>query len=159
MYASVLVPLDGSEAAAAALPCAVEVARRFAARLVLLTVLPAPSRAGRRRRPAGGDPVALLEREEDARHSQAEGYLEGLARSLQTAGLQIESVVGNGDPASVILATAAALEQPLIVITSLGRAAPQSMEGLGNVATEVLRRAPGPVMLVRPATGRGESAG
>jgi nucleotide-binding universal stress UspA family protein len=139
MYSAVLVPLDGSSSAAAAIPTALELARAFLARLVLLRVL--PSREG------DAEPH---KRDDDAQRIQAEGYLESLKRSLRTRGVRIESVVSRGDPASVILGTATSLGPALLVITAHGMAPPQAEKELGRVALEVLRRSEVPVVLVRP---------
>lgn len=139
MYSNVLVALDGSQAAAAAIPHALEMARAFAARLILLRVLPIASGA---EHPAG--------REYDAQRSQAEGYLDSLKRSLRNRGVKIESVIGCGDPASVILKTARSLGRPLVVITAYGRTPPQISSDFGRVALEVLKEAAGPVVFVRP---------
>jgi nucleotide-binding universal stress UspA family protein len=139
MYTAVLVALDGSQSAAAAIPPGLELAQAFVTRLVLLKVLPAvdvTDGSGRR--------------DYDALRFQAEGYLESLKRSLRTRGVRIECVVSGGDPASVILGTAESLGQALLVITAHGMAPPDPDGELGRVAQEVLRRAEGPVVVVRP---------
>jgi nucleotide-binding universal stress UspA family protein len=137
MYSAVLVPLDGSQSAAAAIPPALELAEAFVTRLVLLRVL--PSRDGAAEPP---------QRDYDAQRFQAEGYLEGLKRSLRTRGVRIESVVTSGDPASVILGTATSLGHSLVVITSHGMTRPQAEKKLGGVALDVLQRSDLPVVLV-----------
>jgi nucleotide-binding universal stress UspA family protein len=139
VYSVVLVALDGSQAAAAAIPPAIELAQAFMARLVLLRVLPLPQ-----------DAAGVLGRDYSARLFQAESYLESLKRSLQARGVNIEAVIHSGDPASVILGTAHALDRSLLVITSHGTTPHYSDKRLGRVAEEVLQRAEGPVVLVRP---------
>jgi nucleotide-binding universal stress UspA family protein len=139
MYSAVLVPLDGSSSAAAAIPTALELAKAFLTRLVLLRVL--PSREG---------DAESHKRDDDAQRIQAEGYLESMKRSLRTRGVRIESVVSRGDPASVILGTATSLGQALLVITAHGMTPPEIEKELGRVALEVLRRSDVPVVLVRP---------
>jgi nucleotide-binding universal stress UspA family protein len=139
MYFSVLVPLDGSRAAAEAVPPALELARAFAARLVFLRVIPTEN---------GTD--GPTKREYDAQRNQAEGYLESLERSLRTSGVGIDRIVEEGDPASDILALARSLPRPLLVITAFGRTQPASQGDLGTVAQEVLRKAESPVVLIRP---------
>jgi nucleotide-binding universal stress UspA family protein len=139
MYSAVVVPLDGSSSAAAAIPPALELAKAFLTRLVLLRVL--PSRDG---------DAESSQRDDDAQRIQAEGYLESIKRSLRTRGVRIESVVSRGDPASVILGTAASLGQAMLVITAHGVAPAQAEKELGRVALDVLRRSDVPVFLVRP---------
>jgi nucleotide-binding universal stress UspA family protein len=142
MYSCVLVPLDGTAAAAAAVPHGLEIARRFGARLVLLRVVPNSS---------NGLP-GWEERDYDARRSLAEGYLDGLTKSLGSADVRIERMVRAGEAAEVILQTARSLGRPLIVLTAYGRII-QPEGAIGHVAEEVLRHAGGPVVLVRPESG------
>jgi nucleotide-binding universal stress UspA family protein len=146
LYSAVLVALDGSEAAAAAVPRALEAARAFLVRLVLLRVVP----------PIGeeGSP----QREYYSLQSQAEGYLESLKRSLRTRGVKIESIVESGEPASVILSTAQSLGTPLVVITAYGRKLHNGSDDIGSVARAVLRDADAPVLFVRPPLRPDESA-
>src|SRR4051794_17198953 len=81
---TVLVALDGSHLAAAALTRAVEVARSFNAEVVLLHVMPA----------TGDDPEPP--REHQARRSQFEAYLSGLKRSLNRGDVQVEWRIEGG---------------------------------------------------------------
>jgi len=143
MYSAVLVALDGSQAAAAAILPALELAKALVTRLVLLKVLPT--------REVNEGPGW---REHEALRFQAEGYLESLGRSLRTRGVRIECLVSSGDPASVILQTAQSFGEALLVITAHGMSPANRDGGLGRVATEVLCGAEGPVLLVRPRTGR-----
>jgi nucleotide-binding universal stress UspA family protein len=143
MYAAVLVPLDGSQSAAAGIPPGLEFAKVFATRLVLLKVLPAPP---------NGVTDGQGRREYEALRYQAESYLESLKRSLRTRGVIIECLVRCGDPTPVILETAQSLGGALLVITPNGMS-PAGPEGAhGSVATELLHRAEGPVVLIRPRT-------
>jgi nucleotide-binding universal stress UspA family protein len=137
LYSAILVALDGSEAAAAAVPRAHEIARVFLVPLVLLRVVPR-------------DIESSLQREYDAQRSQAEGYLESLRRSLRTRGVRVESIVEGGDPASIILGTAHSLGSPLVVITAYGRTQSYGTGALGHVAKEVLEKAEAPVLVVKP---------
>lgn len=139
MYSAVLVPLDGSKAAASAIPAGLELAQAMSARLVLLKVLPNLE-----------DTDGPGRRENEALRFQTEGYLESLRRSLRNRGVKIECLVSRGDPASVILGTVQALGDAMLVITAYGMAPPNSEGELGRVAQEVVRKAEGPVVLIRP---------
>jgi nucleotide-binding universal stress UspA family protein len=146
MYTAVLIPLDGSQSAARAIPPALEFAKVFATRLVLLRVLPSiKGKDGQGRR------------ENDALRYQAESYLESLKRSLRTRGVIIECLVRCGDPASIILEAAQSLGGALLVITPHGMAPASPEGGHGRVATEILQRADGPVVVIRPRAGLGDS--
>lgn len=139
MYSAILVTLDGSQSSAAAIPHALEMARAFDARVVLLRVLADV--------PGDDD---WTQREHDARQAQAYGYLDSLKKSLTGQGVAIETVTANGDPATVILATARGLGQSLIVLSAYGRTRGKSHGDVGQVARRILQEAEGPVMLVRP---------
>ena len=138
MYSAVLVALDGSEAAAAAVPRAVEAAQAFALRLVLLRVVP----------PIIDEEIGR--REQDARRAQAEVYVGSLQRSLMARGTKVEAVVESGDPAAVILKIARSLGSPLIVLTAYGRNLPRGQDNIGQVARKVLAESEAAVLLVRP---------
>jgi nucleotide-binding universal stress UspA family protein len=146
MYTSVLVALDGSESAAAAIPHGVELAVRLSVQLVFLRVV--PGAAGETHEGANSAPAGRRDR--DARRSQAEGYLESLKRSLTPQGVKIEYLVREGDPAATILETARSLGQSPLVITPHGHRPPAQEGKFGAVAKEILRHAEGPVLLVRP---------
>jgi nucleotide-binding universal stress UspA family protein len=141
MYTSVLVPLDGSEAAAQVVPRALELARQLEVPLVLLRVVI-----------DGGIEVT---REQQALLSQAEAYLNSIRKSLRTRGVIIELVTRTGDPATATLETAASLSRCLIVMATHGKN-PRSEAPLGRVAGEIVRRAGAPVVLIRPGTEKTE---
>jgi len=144
MFAYVLLALDGSRIAAAAIPAALEMSNQFQAPLVILRVVrprePSDGRLGL----AGPD----LRREYDSRRSQAEGYLESLKQGLESLAPRVEVLVKDGDPAAVILETARQLESPLIVMTARGKSSSRKRVALGDVARTVLEGAAGPVLLV-----------
>ena len=156
MYGSVLVALDGSEQAARAVPHGLAMARQFGVLLILLRVVPPVDDTE-----AGGSisdvahpekkPDVLLRREYDSRRSQAEGYLQGLARALRGNGVGIEVRLAEGAPADVIMETARSLPHPLIVMTPNGRTAGMIRDGIGrpgSVADAVLRGASLPILVV-----------
>jgi nucleotide-binding universal stress UspA family protein len=148
VYSTVLVALDGSREAAAALPHALAIARRVAARIVLLRVIPAGE--------VEGPPyVSVEQRDRQSRRSQAEGYLEGLRKILVKEGVPTQTIIADGPPAKAILAAAQALEEPIVVLTAIGRSGRRlnSNGGLGETALEVLAAANVPVLLIR---GSGE---
>jgi nucleotide-binding universal stress UspA family protein len=145
MYKAVLVPLDGSEAAALALPAAVAWALRFSAALVLLRVVPT-SHAGTGNGLSGAD-NSDGPRDYWSRVSQAEGYLEALKRSLLHRGVAIECLVRPGEAADVILATAAGMQDTMIVLAQFGRG-PSAGRAMGAVAEAVVQAAACPVLVV-----------
>jgi nucleotide-binding universal stress UspA family protein len=146
-YGSVLLALDGSEAAAAGLPHAQALARSFAAPLVLLRVVRESSQTDRPAY-AGSVSAEAIRIEHNALRSQAEGYLDGLGRYLRSRGYEVQTLLRIGEPAATILETAASLLSPLVVITSHGGGHASSGALLGRVAEQVLKGAIAPVFLV-----------
>jgi len=157
MFHSLLVPLDRSSCAEQALPLALSIARRAKARLNLVEVhalyaLDDPT-AGR----------AAFEPDLDAECQQQEQlYLDATAKWVTavspvsiTTGVLSGSTVLPDTVADSILERARTGQADLIVMTTHGRG-PLNRFGLGSVADELIRRAPIPVLLVRPgekATG------
>src|SRR5262245_41738961 len=101
MFSTILVPMDGSDLAEAALPPAKELASKFDATLVLVTVvetgaatlaLGANAAAG-----AVTDPAAITTGM-DARVEAAKAYLSAFAEQLDDEGLHALYEVRDGSP-------------------------------------------------------------
>jgi len=153
-FRSVLVPLDGSSVAEAALVHAEDLARRLQIPINLVTLLPAPAVV-----PLGENSVILWEAQSPAQRrleKLASDYLEAQARRLQAKGLQVQWRVALGPAGSGVLHFAERDRPCLVVITSRGRSGPARW--LGGVAEEVLRRCPMPVLMV-PAAGADARSG
>lgn len=143
-WTTLLVPLDGSPLAEAALPYAVTIARASGARVLLLTVLESePMRVL-----VVGD-ERLRAQIEEAWRSPAEGYLAGVAARLAARGVQADYKAVVGDPADQILAEAEGHRVTLIVMATHGRSGLQRVL-LGSVADKVMRMSGRPVLLIRP---------
>ena len=141
-YGTVLVPLDGSHLAAAALPHAVAVARRFGAPLVLLHVMAEPSESM---------PAEALERR--ASRGQFEAYLEGLKRSLDRYEVEVQFRMETGKTAPTIARVAQGLGDAVIVMSRVGRTAAlpgKDKDSFGGVAVAILQDWRGPLLLVTP---------
>jgi nucleotide-binding universal stress UspA family protein len=127
MFDSMLVPLDGSEAAEAALAVAELIPSR---RVRLLSVESDLS-----------DLTAICLAEPDC-----QTYLERVAEPLRRQGRKVETVVAFGDPARKIVASAATAD--LVVMGSHGRGAAGRLVP-GSIAEQVARGAPVPTLIVR----------
>jgi nucleotide-binding universal stress UspA family protein len=157
--AKLLVGLDGSELAEAAIPYAETFARANHAAIVLVHVIsgdevpvgpedvgPLPSPAVPRSTGA-----AIGEAEESLRALyRAQRYLSAVAARLRADGLVVETAVGVGDPATVLVEEAHLCRADMLILSTHGRS------GLGrllrgSVAEHVLRTADVPVLLVPPA--------
>lgn len=142
MYERILVPLDGTELAEAAIPFAELIPSRH---VRLLQVEPAPLTVRQGQDPAGMDRVRLAQEE---RTSAIRAYLVQKAEGLRRQGRDIELVVEVGNPREQIIA--AASDADLIVIGTRGRSVGGRTFG-ASVADHVLRNADVPTLVVRGA--------
>lgn len=117
----ILVPTDGSDLSMAVLPPAVEMAKLFGARLVLLHV-------------------------QDPESEVAQERLEELAKRAK--GVETATVRDRGEPAKAILDNARFHGCDLIAMTTHGRSG-LSRLAVGSVTEKVLREATLPLLIVR----------
>ncbi|MBM3959220.1 MAG: universal stress protein [SAR202 cluster bacterium] len=148
MYKKILVPLDGSELAERTLGTAAELADKLSASLLLVTVLSKSD---------GADQGGAVQRAASARAATptpaaapsetAERYLLDKAGMIKLPN-PVKTLVRFGDPASEIMAAAAAEQASLIAMTTRGRSG--LVRGLlGSVTDRVLHASPIPVMIAR----------
>ncbi len=131
LYKRIMVPLDGSELAQAALTHALDMCRAFGATLVLLHV-----------RERGGSAEA------------SDRYLDFTRRQLAGSGVPIELALREGVVADAIVQAVADERIDVIAMATHGRSGLRRVV-YGSVAEQVLRRSSQPVLLVRVA---GEAA-
>lgn len=137
----VLVPLDGSALAEAALPHALELAEAFGAKITLIRVAPFSVEAFPMMVPAMYWPAL-----DDDLVASATAYLEKVRSSIEQP---LEIKVLQGARADVLLSFVEANAVDLVVMTTHGRAGVQRAL-LGSTADRMLEgRAP--VLLIRPA--------
>ncbi len=141
----ILVPLDGSPAAEAALPVAVELARASDASLLVLRV------ASLRFDQEPGPVDARL-----APIHEAETYLQTVRERVGSLGGRVATVIWQGSPAAAIVKAVRAYQADMVVMTTHGRTGLER-EMFGSVAEAVLRGVTVPVLVVRP-TGAGVQA-
>ncbi len=149
MFEHLLVPLDGSRLAEAALPAALRLATAFSADITLVQVIQPPYMAS----PADGAAYfeLLLEMKKNV-VAEARSYLAGLEGSLRQQGYRVHRHLTEGHPvAPIILRVARDLGADTIVMSTHGRGG-LSRWVYGSVADRLLRLAEIPVVLVR-ATG------
>lgn len=146
---ALVVPLDGSEFADAALPVASELAGATGARIVLVGVVPRPGQfvAGE-----GGAIATYAGAEHAALEADARSYLEAQAGRLRDL-MGSESVIRYGAAVEEISAAADEYAAASVVMATHGRTGPvRSM--FGSVAGGVLHGTSVPVVLVRPTQPR-----
>ena len=142
MYRTVLVPLDGSRLALAALGPAGQLARDLGADVVLMTA------AGPAHVPGVASDLALQLGETDA-----VVWLTETAAARELAGLPVTRLVAKGElaesPAEAILAAQREVDAGLVVMATHGRSG-VGRAMLGSVADAVVARSPVPVLLIPP---------
>jgi nucleotide-binding universal stress UspA family protein len=140
-----VVPLDGSDIAEAALPVASNLALSLGAQLMLVGVVPGPGQlvAGEAGMGAffGKDHAQLV--------AAAREYLDIIDRRLTASGSMVTHMVRVGEPAAQIALTAHETTAGAVVMATHG------WTGLlrtlvGSVAGKVLHYSPSPVVLMRP---------
>lgn len=140
MYRSILVAVDGSPAAAAALEQAIDLAREEGARLTLISVAAPP-------RWRAASPYYVLYAGDEELERQARTNVER-AEALVPEDVPVSTVVRRGPAAKQILARAEDGQHDLIVIGSRGLGAAGSFL-LGSVSRELLAHSRFPVLVVR----------
>jgi len=141
----VLVAVDGSETARAALRFVRIVHRPDDVHVGLLHVLPAPRPSGGRRR---GRSAASREPDQDPRTADADAVLADAVAVLGEIGRPVEQLVSEGDPAREIVRIAEDRDVDLVVV---GARDLRTLERLllGSVSEAVLHHAARPVLIVR----------
>jgi nucleotide-binding universal stress UspA family protein len=148
MYKKILVPLDGSDLAEAALPHARTLAQCYDAEIVLLRV-PVPHL--REHPPTMGQlfPDAIAQQEELVQQ-HIQDYLERAAGPFHECGVRVNIEMRAGHVADAILDVADEGGVDLIVMSTHGRSG-LSRWLIGSVANKVVHGAKVPVLLVRPS--------
>ncbi len=147
MFKHLLVPLDGSELAEAALPMALAVAERFESKITLLRVVNPPYYTGAGLE-YGGFTTAVRQ--------EAAAYIEAHQERLQNAGFNVHVRLIEADfVADAILDVAEELGIEAIAMSTHGRGGIRRWV-FGSVADKVLQHAHIPILLVRAQIGEDE---
>lgn len=179
MTTRIIVPLDLSGTAEAALPLARRLTKQLNARVTLVSVLEAPASFGGHVQSSGAshtasdptapqmtaemptspygnwmgwsasEPSARQVEEVAEETASAERYLATIASSFDTD--HVETVVRFGNPAERILEVAESRDTPLIVLASHGRTG-IGRAIIGSVASRVVQASRHPVFVVRASS-------
>jgi len=141
-----VVALDGSPLAEAALPGASDLARTLGGHIVLVSVVPKP---GQRVAVVGGL-VTYVGSEHTRLENDTHTYLAEIVNRLTASGLNVEASVRQGEPGLAIAEAAAEHGAAAVVMATHGLTG-VARTIIGSVAGEVLHRASSPVLLIRPA--------
>lgn len=139
MYETVLLPTDGSEAAAAAIDHAIAIADQFGAELHVISVL---------EKGPYGNP------KRDRIRADLEGEAEAAVSAVRdrAGDLEVTETIEAGVPHESILETAGTVDADLIVMATHGRSGLDRYL-IGSVAERVVRNAAIPVVTVRSQSG------
>jgi nucleotide-binding universal stress UspA family protein len=149
MYKSIIVGIDGSETARAAMLKAADLAKLTGARVHLVTASP----KGRLSELVGLDPMAAgmvetLQRTEQELTTASSEMLKRAADELRSAGVEAETYLVEDDPAGAILSVAESASGDLIVVGNKGMRGAKRFV-LGSIPNAVAHRATCDVSIVR----------
>lgn len=139
---TIVVPLDGSDQAEQAIPWATALCQRIDAGLLLVSVVEIPVEFG-----AWSAASAMaVGHELDDWAAERDRYLEDVAGRL--TGVRVTTHSRVGSPTSEVLSAIAAVDDPVVVMTSHGRTGAGRMV-MGSVANRIVRDAQCPVLVIR----------
>jgi len=142
----VLVPLDGSPLAEAALPHATAFAKAFGASVLLV-------RGVTHHGTFDIAHLSLNPRHLEAERSEADGYLVGVAEAVRAAGVAVETAVLM-EPGLAEAIVARGKGEAIVMTTNGAGGLDRSI--FGSVADKVVRSATCPVLVIRPERNRSE---
>ena len=140
MFSTVAVGTDGSQTASVAVEAAVDLARRFGAKLVLLSAFEDAQRAAR----WGTDSFAAIEWAVNT-SAEVREILSRTEADLRNQGVDCATRTDEGDPATVLVRLATECGADLLVIGNKG----MRRRVIGSVPNSVAHRAPCSVLVVK----------
>lgn len=143
MYKKILVPLDGSKLAEAALPHAVTIAKSEGAEVILLRIPMIPATEFFTREPS----IAIKIQEDE--EANAKKYLNMKLDELKKEHIPASIMILEGSVPDTILGIAEETHSDMIVMSTHGRTGIQRWL-MGSVADRVVHHAHIPVMLIHP---------
>jgi nucleotide-binding universal stress UspA family protein len=143
----IIVPLDGSKAAEAALPFVEELAKGLKLEVILIQVIGIETTVHFAPETPGSWPVPndILQRLDVV----ASGYLTGLAKQLKDRGLTVQWEVLHGSAGPRIVEFAKQTPDSLVAMTTHGRSGFRRWV-MGSVTDVVVRETGEPVLVIRP---------
>ena len=149
----ILVPLDGSPLAEAAIEPAAALARLWDAEISLVQIVQPVAMTTD---PPHAFPTEIDDQLTAIRREAAQDYVRDVAERLREAGVKASGVaVVGGGIAETLLALAAPERAGLVVMATHGRGGVRRLV-LGSVADKVVRAAEVPVLVIRPTSRRAQ---
>ena len=154
MYKEILVPLDGSEVSASALPAARQLAESLGARVHLLQVTSQAEEfavlRGVEFSTMGAEySQQVLDEMLTAQRDRIERYLNEVGADLQSEGISVVKAIEDGQAADKIVDYAEAAGIDLILMSTNGRGGVRRFL-VGSVTDKVIRSTNLPVLVVHP---------
>jgi nucleotide-binding universal stress UspA family protein len=143
MYKKILVPLDGSTLAEAALPHAEAIAKSEGAEIILLRVPIFPASGFFASEPS----LAMKIHEQE--QAEAVNYINAKMQELKKDNIKVSVVTQDGAVPDTILAVAEETHADMIAMSTNGRTGVKRWL-MGSVADKVVHHAHIPVMLIHP---------
>ncbi len=144
MFSTIVVGTDGSDTAGAAVELAAELARRNSAKLHLVAAVTTPGGVAV---PLGGMGVGDPSSGAAHRHVAAQHMLEEVAGAIE--GAEVQTHIGSGSPADVIVHLADEVGADLIVVGSKGMQGARRI--LGSVPNSVAHNSGCHVLIAKTA--------
>jgi nucleotide-binding universal stress UspA family protein len=141
MFSTVAVGTDGSQTASVAIEFAADMARRYGARLVLLSAFQDTQRAAR----WGTDAFVAAVEWAASTSAEVREILSRTEADLKSRGIDCTTRVDEGDPAAVLVQLATECGADLLVVGSKG----MHRRMLGSVPNTVTHKAPCSVLVVK----------
>jgi nucleotide-binding universal stress UspA family protein len=145
LFSKILLPLDGSEIGEAALPYVSQIAQKLKSEVILFSVI----ESGQHVHTIGGqDYIHFSEQQVESMRIETNKYLAITSKKLSDNGVNVRSMVREGDAASEIIKYAKENNIRLVAMSSHGRS---GMRGwvFGSVSNKVLQVGKTPLLLVR----------
>jgi nucleotide-binding universal stress UspA family protein len=144
---TIMVPLDATAAAEAALPSATVLARCLDAQLRLVIVVATTETVSSEQIPTATFLPTTTRAILDVQEKQAMAYLERLAESIRSSGVPAIAEVRRGETVAQLATDAGEHGDGLVVVATHGRAGLQAI-WTSSVATRLLKRTRAPILLV-----------
>lgn len=145
LFSKIIAPLDGSEMGEAALPYVRQIARKLNSEVILFSVI----ESGQHVHTIGGqDFIRFPQQQIESTRIETDKYLLATSKKLADSGVNVRSIVKEGDAASEIIKYAKEKSIRLVAMSSHGRS---GMRGwvFGSVSNKVLQVGKTPLLLVR----------
>jgi nucleotide-binding universal stress UspA family protein len=143
-FRHILAPTDFSEYSKQAVACALELAKKFSAKLSILHVVELPPYPVE-----GYVPPSLTATFMEDLEREASRQLAQMVPEAESAGVNVVRLVAVGSPYRKIIDTAEAEQVDLIVMATAGRTGFSHLI-MGSIAERVVRTASCPVLTLRP---------